>query len=67
MLLERVTLPALIDSHARLPLLSFGPARAYICLRFRPYFGTTRLDFNLEIITSGWQHALDRVDGELAR
>jgi hypothetical protein len=25
------------------------------------------LDFNLEIITSGWQHALDRVDGELAR
>ena len=25
------------------------------------------LDFNLETTTAGWQHALDRVDGELAR
>ena len=25
------------------------------------------LDFNLETTTTGWQHALDRVDGELAR
>ena len=25
------------------------------------------LDFNLETTTGGWQHALDRVDGELAR
>ena len=25
------------------------------------------LDFNLEATTGGWQHALDRVDGELAR
>jgi potassium-dependent mechanosensitive channel len=25
------------------------------------------LDFNLETATGGWQHALDRVDGELAR
>ena len=25
------------------------------------------LDFNLETTTGGWQHALDRIDGELAR
>jgi len=25
------------------------------------------LDFNLETTTTGWQHVLDRVDGELAR